>query len=169
MRKGLRKALDRLDSLFEWFGLACLAGVVLVVLWQITSRELRGITPGWSEETSRILLIWIGFLGIALGFREGAHIAIGIVVSRFPAGVRSWVHRFVHLVIFCFGVYLVVQGAQFAAATRFATLPATGLPRSVLYIIMPVTGFMVCLYTGLQALGARTAKHRTAEQEQESE
>ncbi|MQA83564.1 MAG: TRAP transporter small permease subunit [Streptosporangiales bacterium] len=165
----IKRLLDRLDSLFEYFGLACLAAVVLMVIWQIASRELRSVTPTWSEESSRILLIWIGFLGIALGVRERAHISITILVSRLPKWAQAAVQMFVYAVVFLFGLYLVIQGAQFTAHTRVATLPATGLPRSVLYVIMPIAGAMVCIYTVLQVLGVRTEKHRSSEQEQKIE
>lgn len=155
----VKRWLDRLDSLFEYLVLTCLVLMVLVVIWQIFSREVFNSTPIWSEETSRILMVWIGFLGIAIGFRERAHISIEFLVNKFPEAAQVWLERFVQAVVFVFGLYLLIQGWQFTVQTSGATLPATGLPRSILYVVMPVAGFMVCVYTALQVFGVRTEKH----------
>ncbi|AKS36130.1 TRAP transporter small permease [Mycolicibacterium goodii] len=148
-----------LDTVFEALVLLCLSAVLLVVLWQVWDRQVLGSTPGWTEETARILMVWIGFLMTALGFREGAHIALTFVVDRVPPPARRIVEWLTPLLSLLFGVYLIYQGIQFAAATRFATLPGTGLPRSVLYVVLPVAGVMICLYTVLQIFGVKTQRY----------
>lgn len=147
------------DAAFELLTLVCLVSVVFVVLWQIFGRQVLNSTPSWSEETARVLLVWIGFLTAAIGFREGAHIAISFLVDRLPAALRRIVEWLVPLLTLVFGLYLTFLGAQFTVDTRFATLPGTGLPRSVLYVMMPVAGFMICLYTVLQACGVPTERY----------
>jgi TRAP-type C4-dicarboxylate transport system permease small subunit len=155
----LKRIWRALDALFEAVCLVCLTAVLLVVLWQVFARQILGNTPSWSEETARVLMVWIGFLTAALAFREGAQIAITFIVDRFPSVLQRLVGWLVPSLTLAFGLYLVVQGAQFTAATRFATLPGTGLPRSVLYVVMPVAGFMICLYTILQVLGVSTKRY----------
>ncbi|WP_028659188.1 TRAP transporter small permease [Nocardioides insulae] len=156
---GLKRLFRGVDLAYEAWTLLCLVAVVFVVLWQIFGREFLDSTPAWSEETGRVLLVWIGFLSAGIGFREGAHIALSFVVDRMPAVVRTVLGRFAQLLILGFGAYLLVQGAQFTIDTRVATLPGTGLPRSVLYVMMPVAGFMICLYTVLQICGVRTQRY----------
>jgi TRAP-type transport system small permease protein len=155
----LKRVWRGLDTAFEAMVLLCLVAVLFVVLWQVFARQVLGSTPGWSEETARILLVWIGFLMTALAFREGAHIALTFVVDRFPPTLRRIVQWLSPALAVLFGLYLIYQGAQFAAATRFATLPGTGLPRSVLYVILPVAGLMICLYTILQVFGVSTQRY----------
>jgi TRAP-type C4-dicarboxylate transport system permease small subunit len=155
----LKRIWRGLDTAFEALVLVCLIAVLFVVLWQVFARQVLGSTPGWSEETARILLVWIGFLMTALAFREGAHIALTFVVDRFPPTLRRMVEWLSPLLAVMFGLYLMYQGVQFAAATRFATLPGTGLPRSVLYVVLPVAGLMICLYTILQVFGVSTQRY----------
>jgi TRAP-type C4-dicarboxylate transport system permease small subunit len=155
----LKRIWRGLDTAFEVLVLLCLVAVLFVVLWQVFARQVLGSTPGWSEETARILMVWIGFLMTALAFREGAHIALTFVVDRFPEHLRRIVEWLSPLLVLLFGLYLIFQGIQFAAATRFATLPGTGLPRSVLYVVLPVAGFMICLYTILQVFGVSTQRY----------
>jgi len=158
----VKRWLSRLDAPFEYLGLGFLAAMVLIVTWQVFSRAIFNAAPPWSEEVSLILMIWVGFLGLAIGFRERAHIAVGIFVDRLPEGAQRWVQRLVYGLIFAFGLYLLVQGWQFTLQTSRATLPSTGLPRSALYAVMPISGLMVCVYAALQALGVRTEKERDA-------
>lgn len=155
----LKRVWRGVDTAFEALVLLCLTAVLFVVLWQVFARQVLGSTPGWSEETARLLMVWIGFLMTALGFREGAHIALTFVVNRFPPALRRVVLWLSPLLAVLFGLYLVYQGVQFAAATRFATLPGTGLPRSVLYVVLPVAGLMICFYTILQIFGVSTQRY----------
>lgn len=155
----LERAWRAVDTVFEAFCILCLVATLLIVLWQVFSRELLNNSPSWSEETARILLVWIGFLGAAIGFREGAHIAVTFLVDKFPATLQSVIDRFVQALLLGFGLFLVVQGSQFVIDAQTATLAGTGLPRSVLYLMMPVAGAMVILYTVLQAFGISTQRY----------
>lgn len=162
----IRRIWRTIDAAFEAFTVSCLVAVVFVLLWQVFGREILGSSPTWSEETARVLLVWIGFLAAALGFREGSHIAITFIVDRLPAPLRRGVEWSITGLVLLFGLYLIFQGSQFVADTRHATLPGTGLPRSVLYVAMPLAGFMIVLYTVLQIAGVTTA--RFAEETEEA-
>lgn len=161
----IRRIWRAIDAAFEAFTVSCLVAVVFVLLWQVFSREILGSSPTWSEETARVLLVWIGFLAAALGFRERSHIAITFIVDRFPALLRRGVEWLIIGLVLLFGLYLIVQGSEFTADSRHATLPGTGLPRSVLYVAMPLAGFMIVLYTTLQLVGVDTARFREETEE----
>lgn len=107
----LKQIWRGLDTVFEALGLLCLCAVLLVVLWQVWDRQVLGSTPGWTEETARILMVWIGFLMTALGFREGAHIALTFVVDRFPPATRRIVEWLSPLLALLFGLYLIYQAS----------------------------------------------------------
>jgi TRAP-type C4-dicarboxylate transport system permease small subunit len=168
MMDRIKRWLSKLDAPFEYLALGFLAAMVLIVTWQVFSRAIFNAAPRWSEEVSLIMMIWVGFLGIAIGFRERVHIAVGMFVDMLPEGSRKWVQRIIYALVFAFGLYLLVQGWQFTLQTSRATLPSTGLPRSALYAVMPVSGFMICVYTVLQILGVRTEKYRDPESVEEA-
>lgn len=164
----LKRLLVRLDASFEYLGLGFLTAMVLIVTWQVFSRTIFNTSPFWSEEVSRILLIWVAFLGIAIGFRERVHIAVGMFVEKLPVGAQIWVQRLIYALVFAFGLYLLVQGSQFTLESSQATLPSTGWPRSALYAVMPISGFMICVYIALQALGVRTEREQDPESTEEA-
>lgn len=147
------------DSVVEYTGLTFLAGMVLIIVWQVFSRQILDTTPPWSGETALILMTWTAFLGMAVGFRERSHVAIGFVVESLPRPAQHGTRLLVHALTFLFGFYLLVQGATLTMAARYATLPSTGLPRSSLYVILPISGLMICIYSALQAAGIPTQKY----------
>ena len=159
MSTTFKRAWRAVDTVFEAFCILCLVATLLIVLWQVFSREVLSNSPSWSEESARILLVWIGFLGATVGFREGAHIAVTFLVDRFPTTLQSVIARVVQVLLLGFGLFLVVQGSQFVVDAQAATLPGTGLPRSVLYLMMPVAGAMLILYTVLQVFGVNTQRY----------
>ena len=163
MNTTFKRAWRAVDTVFETLCLVSLVATLVIVLWQVFSREVLSTSPSWSEESARILLVWIGFLGATIAFREGAHIAVTFLVDRFPTLVQTVVERLVQVLLIGFGLFLVVQGSQFVVDAQHATLPGTGLPRSVNYLMMPVAGLMLIAYTTLQAFGVSTRRYAEAD------
>lgn len=159
MGERVKRWLRPLDLLFEYLGLASLMAMILIITGQVFTRQVLNASLFWSGETSLILMVWVGFIGIAIGFRERSHIAIEILVQRLPETAQEVVGFIIHALIFAFGLYLLIYGGSFTVETSQATLPSTGLPRSVLYVMMPVAGFMICIYTALQAFGVQTERY----------
>lgn len=155
----MKRWFAKADSLFEYTELVFLALMTLVVGWQVFTRYVMSSPSPWTTQVALILMIWVGFMGIAVGFRENSHIAIEILMNRMPEVVQRWAQRVVYALSCLFGLYLVVQGWAFTRDAMDATLPGTGLPRAVLYAVVPIAGAMIVIYTALQLLGFRTERH----------
>ncbi|RHW37618.1 TRAP transporter small permease [Lysinibacillus yapensis] len=160
----LKKVYSFLDRLFESITLLSLILLVLVVSLQVVTRYVFNFVYFWSEEITLLLLVWFGFMGIAIGFREYIHLGIDSFTNLFPKMFNKVLDKVILISVFAFGIYLVVQGWQFTLLTMDSTLAATKLPSSVNYIIMPVTGFMICLYTLLHFFHINTAKYKDLEE-----
>jgi len=149
----LRGLLSRLDATIEYLGIAFLGAMVLVVTWRVFARAVFGAEPAWSEPVSVTLMIWLVFLGIAIGFREWSHTAVSAFVEKLPEDAQRWVQWLTYALVFAFGLYLIVRGLQLTLQSD----------QSALYAAMPISGFMTCVYTALQALGVRTERSRDEE------
>ncbi len=148
-----RHALRVLDGVTDALTMTALVAMVASISWQVFCRYVLEFTPSWSSETALLLLAWLALLGIAKGVRDHSHIVLGVIVDRLPAVARAVVLRLAPALMLLFGVYLVVQGAEFTRLMASSTLPATGLPTSVRYAAMPVSGVLITLYSALQLLG----------------
>ncbi|WP_067730371.1 TRAP transporter small permease [Oceanobacillus damuensis] len=136
---------DILNRILLVASLSILAVMVLVIIYQVFSRQILGSAPAWSEEVSRLLFVWVSFLGIAYGFREKLHIGVGVLIDRLPKNVQNIFDYFAKVLVIGLGCILFYYGWQFTVLTSSSTMPATGMPSSVLYASIPVSGFFVVL------------------------
>lgn len=153
-----------IDSVFEKFALVTLVALVLVVTTQVMTRKLFNFVFFWSEEITLLMLGWFALMAIAIGFREFIHLGIDSFTNLFPKSFNKVLDKIISASIFAFGLYLVVQGWNFTVLMLDSTLPATKLPSSMTYIIMPITGVMICGYAILQFFNVDTARHKNLEE-----
>lgn len=162
--KALKRAALWIDNFFETFSMAALLAMILIVTTQVLTRKLFNFVLFWSEEVTLLLLVWFSFLGIAYGFREHLHLAIDTFTSKFPPRVNWALDRIIYASTFAFGVYLILSGTEFTILMNESTLAATKLPNSIIYVVMPITGLLVCVYSLLQFLGIDTRRRRGMEE-----
>lgn len=161
----IKRMLIKLDFTLEAFAIFCLLGLILVVTLQVFTRKLFNFVFFWSEEVTLLCLAWFSFMGIAIGFREKLHMNMDMI-ENFVSKRAIWVmDRFIDLSTFAFGVYLIINGWEFCVLMLDSTLPATKMPNTVLYAVMPLTGLMTCAYALLQLVGVDTRRYRDVEEE----
>ncbi|WP_418319991.1 TRAP transporter small permease [Piscinibacter sakaiensis] len=87
------RILDALDRVVLGALLVAVAAMVGIVSAQVVMRYGFNQSFDWADELSRLAFVWSIFLAIPLGVRQGAHIGIDIVVSRFAAPVQQLLRR----------------------------------------------------------------------------
>ena len=157
---GWKKALLAVDSFVESFCLLSMLLMVLIVSLQVITRKFFNFVFFWSEEVTLFLLAWFAFMGIAIGCRENLHLSMDVLDNLSYKGFLKALDKLIEASTFVFGVYLIIYGWEFTSLMSESTLPATKLPNSVLYVVMPLTGVMVCAYSLLQLFGIDTKRHK---------
>ena len=143
----IKKVLDKIDSIIEYLCMGTLLVLVCIVFFQVFTRYFLKFTPRWSEETSVILLIWMGFITMAIGVKKGMHLSISAIVNLLPKSAQKVIFYFDELAVMVFGIVLFIYGRDLSAATMSSTMPATQLPSGVLYAVLPVSGILIIIYT----------------------
>jgi TRAP-type C4-dicarboxylate transport system permease small subunit len=161
---GVRRFFLTIDKAIDGFCIILLVAMILIVVMAVVTRKGFGFMFAWSEEITLLCLTWFTFMGIAVGFRERLHLGMELF-DKLPPKVLFVTDRFVDLVTFFFGLYLVIYGWNFAMMMRGSILAATQMPNLVQYIVMPITGVMTCIYTGLQFLGRDLRRYNVIEEE----
>lgn len=165
MKKTIKRIALAIDSLFENFALVAIASMVIIVAIQVITRKLFNFVFFWSEEITLLLMVWFSFMGIAIGFREKLHLAMDSFTNLLPIRINKVLDKVIQVCIFAFGFYLVKNGWEFTVLMNESTLPATKLPNSSMYLVMPITGVMICVYTFLQLIGIETIRHEHIDEE----
>lgn len=165
MKKTIKRIALAIDSFFENFALVAIASMAVIVAIQVITRKLFNFVFFWSEEITLLLMVWFSFMGIAIGFREKLHLAMDSFTNLLPKRINKVLDKVIQVCIFAFGFYLIKNGWEFTVLMNESTLPATKLPNSSMYLVMPITGVMICVYTFLQLIGIETIRHEHIDEE----
>ncbi len=149
-----------LDSALGGLLAVLMLSLVSSVTWQVASRYLLRDPSPWTEELARYLLIWIGLLGAAYGYRTRAHMGIDLLAQQLGPAGRARLQRISAFAVLCFALpVMVVGGASLVQLTwdlrQFSA--ALGLPMAAVYLAIPLSGLLVALYALLEIAGPRGA------------
>ena len=102
--------------------------ITLVSGLQVVCRYLFNNSLTWSEEVSRYLFVWTGFLTLSLSIKCRSIISIDAFVLWMPRRVRAGLNMVVYL--FCSVVFamLSVNAWHMVTSSAGQTSPALGLP-----------------------------------------
>jgi TRAP-type C4-dicarboxylate transport system permease small subunit len=99
----------------------------------------------WAEEVPRTLVALFAFIACAMGVRDHLHIGIGFFYGRFKVGGtgRKVLDVLINLSVAACGAIMMVYGWNLCVQLWRFTMAATGLPRSVQYVSMPIAGAII--------------------------
>ncbi|WP_231489591.1 TRAP transporter small permease [Billgrantia saliphila] len=136
------RALDAAIQPIVFLGMAALIGVITL---QIVSRVFF-TAVGWTEEVARFLLIWITFLGAALAYQRGRHIAVTFVVDALPARLRQLARIAAVLVALGFLVALIFIGYRYMQAQSFQRSASLRISMTYIYAVIPLSASIMSWY-----------------------
>src|SRR5699024_10629959 len=101
-------------------GIVCVAVAIMcvVTVLQVFYRYVLDSALYWPEEVSRASLVWLSFVGAAVGVRQGTHIAITAIYDRFPRRVRALADLITTLAIGFIGYAIIDIGWAVAQLAR---------------------------------------------------
>lgn len=148
----MKKVLHWLnDNAEEFLMMIFLTAMTVIMGVQVFSRYVLGISLSWSEELTRYLFIWSGFLSVSYCTRKCVSIKIEQFVAVFPKRGRAAfkvVNHTAELILFC---YLIPFAWKYfySAVVSGQVSPALGLP---MYWVQaaPLAGFCLCAFRVLQ-------------------
>ena len=134
----LTKAKKILDQAVDWVCISLLAIATAVCFYQVVSRYVFSSPPDWSEEVARYLFVWLTFLGSAVAFRHGAHLALGFTKSIFPRSMHPWVSLVSFSVVAGVLVFVIWYGKEITQFASRQLTPALQISMSIPYLAIPV-------------------------------
>ena len=137
-----------LDVGLRWLCIGLFAALVLIVVWQVFSRQVLNAPSTWSEELAKYVFIWLGLFGAALVFGERGHIAVDALVRKLPERWQRWNAALGQIVIAAFAVLVLVYGGwQVSELAWNQSMPGLPLKVGWLYLALPLSGVLVLFYT----------------------
>lgn len=126
-------------------GLLLMAITVLTIL-QVIFRFLLDSPLVWSEEVTRLSIVWMTFLGAAVCCWDGTHLKVGTLADRLPRRIGTIVHVLSGAMIIVFLGVLVWTSVPLVQISNLYKVGALDIPVS--WYRAPVTvggGLMIML------------------------
>jgi len=146
----MQKFIQSINKGVGYFLMILMAAIVLDVTWQIITRFIIRHPSSFTEELARFLLIWIGILGSAYAFKTKAHLGIDVLTYKFNGVKRLVIDIVVNSFLFLFALFIMVIGGFHLVNLTFAldqTSAAMGLKMGYIYIVLPLSGLLMILYS----------------------
>lgn len=148
-----------LDKVLGVFAVSLFAVLVVVVVWQVFSRQVMNDPATWTEEAARMVFVWVGLISAAFVFGERGHIAVEFIVRKFPTRVEVIIAVAVQLIVLFFAVVVLIWGgwraSQGAWTQNLSALPFTF---GQMYLALPVAGVLSAFYSVYFLVGIITGK-----------
>lgn len=128
LRTRIQLVSDRLDQISKAVCVVLIVFMALEVITAVFFRYVLFAPLRWGEEMARLMMMWIGMLGIAIALKDGDHIGIETVVSRLNKRQRAWCSLVSHLLVSVFLVILFYFGLLQAIRAWNIILPALLIP-----------------------------------------
>ncbi len=103
------------------------AAIVALTIAQVGFRYLLGAPLIWSEELSKLLLVWMVFLGAAAIAFDGKHLDVDVVFKALPRPARTAVRWLNLAVAVAFFAAMGWYALDIIEIESWASLGATGL------------------------------------------
>ncbi len=156
--------IDKINAVVTIIVGLLLAVVAVTVMVQVLVRFVLtaaglNISAPWTEELARYTLIWMVFLGAAVGVRHARMIALEFGIRKLPAGLGIPLRYAVMLLCIAFFGLLFWIGLDFVDLGRSETSPVMGITRDYVYWAMPV-GMTLMILNSLALMAESAAQGR---------
>jgi TRAP-type C4-dicarboxylate transport system permease small subunit len=154
----VRRVLDRILAV-----ICCVAftALVVIVAWQVFTREILNDSATWTEESARYVFVGLALFAAAYVFSERGHIAVEILVERLSERLQLAMAVLIELIVIAFAVLVFMIGglriAENAWAQNLSTLP---LSVGQAYLMLPISGALIIFYSIYHILGVLSGAER---------
>lgn len=140
--------LTPLNWLFKAFDIFVVAGMVVISFLIFTNVVLRyGFSSGipFAVEVSRVVLVWVIFMGSVVALAKGAHLGVDSLVVRLPRKARLVCFLVSYgLMLWC--CWLLAQGSWALTVIEWSNVQAlSGIPVGAIYLAGLVSAILMAL------------------------
>jgi TRAP-type transport system small permease protein len=117
-------------------------------------RYIVGQALFWSEEVGTLCLVWLTFIGGAIGVTRDSHFAINMLLEHLQPRNQRILRTVIALLIMLFGLVLTPYALDLMKRNSTSITPGLGLNLSFQYASAFVGGVMIVCYALILAVEA---------------
>ncbi len=136
------------DYIYAFFMTTCkIAFIAMVAICAIVvaNRYVIKSQMTWGEPIVLMCMVYMSLVSAALAIRKDTHIRMQIVDFICPQKAISVFRAFAQVLIFGFGIFMIIYGWQFTVLAGRNVMTGVGIRSMWLYVACPVAGVAMCL------------------------
>ena len=137
--------LKQIERLIKWAIFVVFALMIVAVMVQVFARTFLPQPPLWTEEASRVALLYIVGLGTGASVLTGDLVNVDLALMVMPKAMRKFCELASAVLVSAFGFFLVPGAWEFTQSGTMQTSPTLETPMQYIFASMPV--FAVLLGT----------------------
>lgn len=120
--------------------------MIVVVFAQVMLRYFFHAPIAWSDELSRLMLVWVSFLGVTLvHFSKAGHPAVRALVQRFSSKTQKMIDIFINLILVIGFVVIFKASLQYTLANTRLVSAVLHYPNALKYAVVPLSMFLMAI------------------------
>jgi len=140
------RAVVWLDRLVKALLALSLVVVLVFTVGQVLDRYLIKSTFDAHDQYARVGLVWLTFIGIAVGIRDRVNVRIELVHHLAAPAVRRWVSILLDLVTLAVAILLTIVGVRLLDVGSFQVIMGTPLNYDAMYAALLAGMALLALY-----------------------
>jgi TRAP-type C4-dicarboxylate transport system permease small subunit len=141
-----RKVMEIIAKVLLIFTGAIVCYMVLIINVEIFLHNTIKTYPAWLTGTAVLGMIYVGFIGAAVVYRNRLHIGIKLFLMKMNPKVRNKVYFLIDFLIGMFALFMLIWGTNLAWVMRGNKLSATQWSVGISYLPIPLSGLFILLF-----------------------
>lgn len=134
-----------LIKILEWLLGIMLGIAVIFIILQVFFRYVLNSPLNWTEQTSRLMFIWMMMLGTAVIFYTDSAMAFDLLLHKLPKKPRFWFEALIIVVIIAFSAYFGYHSLDLAIKVLGKYTSGVRVPSTFMYSSMFISNIFVVL------------------------
>lgn len=127
--------------------------LIVVVTIQITTRTFDLPSPVWTEELSRILLLYMVAFGVGLSLLTGEFVAVDLLQEAVPERAAWWMRLCAMAFTALLAAVMVWPAWRFVQIGAFQRSPALRITMDTVHASVFVLAVLLLLFAALRVVG----------------
>ena len=143
----MEKFLKILDRALEIIAVIALGIMLSLTVYQVFLRYLFNKPTSWSEEITMFILVWFGFISMAIGVRKDSHISLEFLYDRLNKTGKFILDVGRYVLLLTLSIMMTVYAFPMIAIGNINSMLATQISRAVLYAPALAGGGLMTLFS----------------------
>lgn len=138
--------------------------MTVITFSQVVLRYVFDANIHWADEFARFGMVWIAFLGAAIGVKYGEHTRIDFFIKLLPKQGKVFmeiVNKILSMVFLGIISYFSITSL---GDMMTMMSPSLKVPTGIVHLIIPITGVIMIVYLLFQAIDIYKNRHAEGDQ-----